>query len=308
MLSREAKKKRAEAISFIKNHYLKGESYRGKTPQEKRTSSMQRAIALREVLYPNSQLVRKDFGGVSCEVMSMPNADSEYLIVYLHSGGLKAGSVESGRIFSSFFVEKYNYMAVNPDFKFAPEHYYDEILDDCYKAYKAIVDFYDDKKIILAGISSGALLSLSLMQLLIDYSERDYFPDAILVGSPITILDNNKESNIALKDYDIILRSYDDEQLRSFARDEKQKYGKMLNPILGTYKNYPPIYIGCGSEERLLDDSVKLFEAIKKEGNEAAYLSVQPGLWHGFWEDTVPETFIELERIRRFIESCTAKA
>lgn len=308
MLSSEAEKKRAEAISFFENCYLKGESYQGKTPQEKRASSKQRALALQEKLYPNSQFERKLFGGISCEIMTGPNTAPNYLIVYLHSGGLKAGSVESGRIFSSFFVEHHCYMSVMPDFRFAPECFYDEILDDCYKAYKAIVNYYKDKIIILAGISSGALLSLSLMQLLIDNQERNYFPNAILIGSPITVLDNNKESNVALKDYDIILRSYDDEQLRAFARDEQQKYGKLLNPIFGTYKNYPPVYIGCGSEERLLDDSVTLFKKIKKEGNAAAYLSIQPGLWHGFWEDTVPETFVELEKIRGFIESCSTKA
>lgn len=304
MLSSEARKKINEAIIFFEEKYKKGISYRGKTPEEKRLASKNFAESIRDSVYPNCTIENIVLNGIACEKLYTPKSHDKYLIIYFHSGGLSAGSVESGRIFTSFFVEKHNCIAILPDFRLAPDVSFEEMLEDCYKAYTGLKEEYENYKIILAGISSGAMLALAIMQLLIEENRANMFPNSIIVGSPLTFLDNTKDSNISLANHDIILRSYDDERLLNYAKYEESKGKHYMNPLYGKYENFPPVYIGCGSEERLLDDSVLLFKKIKSnQTNKEAYLSVFPGMWHGFWEDCVPETYVELERIWEFLNS-----
>lgn len=303
MISCEAKRKKEEAIKFFEEKYKKGIKYQGSTPKTKRESSKNRAEAQRNVAYPNSVIEKIVLNGVPCEKMYAQKSKEDFIILFFHSGGLSGGSVESGRIFSSFFVEKHNCTSILPDFRLAPEVSFEEILSDCYSVYVDVRKKYINSKIILSGISSGALLALSVMQFLYQKKEKHFFPDGIVVGSPITFLDNEKDSNIALAYHDIILRSYNDNRLLSYAKNEDTKKGCLMNPLYGEYSDFPPIYIGCGSEERLLDDSVMLFKKIKRNTtNKDSYLSIVPGMWHGFWEDNVPETFKELEMIWKFIQ------
>ena len=304
MISYDARRKKEEAIRFFEEKYKRGIKYQGSTPEKKRESSKNRAEAQRTTVYPNSLTERIVLNGITCEKMYTPSSSENVIILFFHSSGLSGGSVESGRIFSSYFVEKHNCTSILPDFRLAPESSFEEMLNDCYLVYVEVRKMYTKSKIILSGISSGALLALSIMQLLYQKKEKHYFPDGIMVGSPITFLDNGKDSNIALSNHDIILRSYNDDRLLAYAMYEETKKSCLMNPLYGQYQNFPPTYIGCGSDERLLDDSVLLFKQIKRDiTNKESYLSIVPGMWHGFWEDTVPETYNELERIWEFINS-----
>lgn len=304
MISCEAKRKKEEAIRFFEEKYKKGIKYQGSTPEKKREASKKQAEMQRNTVYPNSVIEKIVFNDISCEKMYTQTSKEDIVILFFHSGGLSGGSVESGRIFTSYFVEKHNCISILPDFRLAPEASFEEMLSDCYLAYAAVRKNYINSKIILSGISSGALLALSVMQLLYQKKETQLFPDGIIVGSAVTFLDNGKDSNIALEHHDIVLRSYNDERLLGYAMNEETKKGCLMNPLYGEYSDFPPIYIGCGSDERLLDDSVMLFKQIKRNiTNKDSYLSIVPGMWHGFWEDNVPETYNELERICEFIDS-----
>lgn len=304
MISCEAKRKKEEAIRFFEEKYKKGIKYQGSTPEKKREASKKQAETQRNTAYPNSVIEKIVFNDISCEKMYTQASKEDIVILFFHSGGLSGGSVESGRIFTSYFVEKHNCISILPDFRLAPEASFEEMLSDCYLAYAAVRKKYINSKIILSGISSGALLALSVMQLLYQKKETQLLPDGIIVGSAVTFLDNGKDSNIALAHHDIVLRSYNDERLLGYAMNEETKKGCLMNPLYGEYSDFPPIYIGCGSDERLLDDSVMLFKQIKRNiTNKDSYLSIVPGMWHGFWEDNVPETYNELERIWEFIDS-----
>ena len=304
MISCEAKRKKEEAIRFFEEKYKKGIKYHGSTPEKKRESSKNRAEAQRLAVYPNSIIEKVLLNGIVCERMYTKSSKEDVIILFFHSGGLSGGSVESGRIFSSYFVEKHNCMSILPDFRLAPDVSFEEMLQDCYLSYVEARKKHKSSKMILAGISSGALLALSVMQVLYQHGEKQFFPDGIVVGSPVTFLDNEKDSNVALAYHDIILRSYNDNRLLEYVMNEETKKGCLMNPLYGEYSTFPPIYIGCGSDERLLDDSVMLFKQIKRNiTNKDSYLSIVPGMWHGFWEDNVPETYNELERIWEFIDS-----
>ena len=51
--------------------------------------------------------------------------------------------------------------------------------------------------------------------------------------------------------------------------EEKNLTNELVSPIFGNFENFPPVFIQCGSNEILLDDSIRLCEKIEKAGGRA---------------------------------------
>lgn len=248
--------------------------------------------------YANTTVVREEWN-IPVDVMAPKEKKRDDVLFFIHGGAWAFGSAMNARLTAAYFTEEGGGVAICPEYRRAPEVKFSTILEDCYLAYLEAVKRYGAEKIILSGSSAGGNLSLALMQKL--RKTDDPYPKALALFSPVSIISNEKESNASLGAWDIVLRDYNDDTIKAYEDVEGQ-----MSPYYGEYDGFPPMYVACGSEERLLDDSFLLFKKAKKAGVKAV-LSVRAGMWHSYLEcqHFIPEGKEEFKNILSFLDDVT---
>ena len=250
-------------------------------------------------VYPNTSVTTEDFNGTPVDVMIPKVKKGENVYFYIHGGAWAFGSAMHARLTACYYTEECGCVALCPDYRLAPEHKFSVLLEDCYRAYLFACKRYGAKNIVLSGSSAGGNLALALMQVLRE--RKGEYPKGMILLSPVTEIRPEKKDS-CMKPYDIVLRDYDESVVASYgdrAEDYRKKY---FSPLYGEYDGFPPMYICCGSEELLLDDSVKLFQRAKAAGVKAV-LSVRAGMWHSYPEcqHFIPEGKEELKNAVSFV-------
>jgi monoterpene epsilon-lactone hydrolase len=117
------------------------------------TLPMPRRIALSTV----------DLGGVSAERLSTKDADESRAILYLHGGGMVAGSHATHRALTWRLADGVGVPLYAADYRLAPEHPFPAAIDDVTTAYRALVARgFSTGRVIVAGDSAGGNLTFAL--------------------------------------------------------------------------------------------------------------------------------------------------
>lgn len=271
------------------------------TVEQIRESEYKRDSAMGYV-YPNTSVTTEDFFGTPTDVMIPKKIERKQVMFYIHGGAWAFGSAMYARLTAAYFTENCGMIALCPDYPLIPEHTIMQQITSCYNSYKAAVQKYGAENIVLAGSSAGGHLALALMQRLKADGGKNY-PLCMFLYSPVTSLSGHRDSGEALAGYDIILREFADTPVPPQPDAEGGLAGKYMSPINGEYEGFPPMYITCGSEEVLLDDSYLLFKKAKRAGVKAA-LNVRAGMWHSYPEcqHYIPEAAAELKNAVSFME------
>ncbi|MCO5249123.1 MAG: alpha/beta hydrolase, partial [Chitinophagales bacterium] len=153
----------------------------------------------------------------------------------------------------------------------APEDPFPAALEDAKTVYQQLLDD-GYKNIIVSGDSAGGGLSLALTMELI--REKKPLPHALVLLSPWTDLTSSGDSVKRKAAVDPLIGP---ELLEVFA--EKYAAGQaldnpLISPLFGDFHNFPPTLIQVGTDEVLLDDSVRLAKKMKDRG-----VSVELEIW-----------------------------
>lgn len=259
-------------------------------------------------VYPNTSVSTENFGGTPTDVMIPKNIERKQVMFYIHGGAWAFGSAMYARLTAAYFTENCGMVALCPDYPLVPEHTVTRQIASCYNSYMAAAEKYGAENIVLAGSSAGGHLALALMQRLRAEGGQNY-PLCLFLYSPVTTLSGHRDSGEALSGYDIILRGFADTPVPPQPDAEGGLAGRYMSPLNGEYDGFPPMYITCGSEEVLLDDSYLLFKKAKRAGVKAA-LNVRAGMWHSYPEcqRDIPEAAAELKNAVSFMEDAVSGA
>lgn len=102
-------------------------------------------------------------GGVPVEWLTASNNPTDRIVMYIHGGAFVVGSVKTRRAFTSYVAETLGYNVVAVEYRLAPESPFPAAPEDCFAVYKALLDSYDAKHIVLVGESAGANLVLATL-------------------------------------------------------------------------------------------------------------------------------------------------
>ncbi len=183
-----------------------------------------------------------------------------------------------------------------PDYRLAPANPYPAGLDDCERAYRALLDAgFDAEKIALGGDSAGGNLVLGLLQRI---RRNDLpMPACAVCLSPATdsarlhnpayrIMNVRREAMLPLEP----LQSVVDMYLGSASRVDPE-----VSPIYADFKDFPPMLLMASDAEILCGDSVLLARRAKEQG-----VDVELMLW-----SHLPHVFPLLESV--FPEAAVAR-
>ena len=245
-------------------------------------------------------------GGVPVTLVWEDGAPDDRQILFLHGGGYAAGSPALYRHITWRFAEAASARVVVPDYRLAPEHPFPAALDDALSVWRACVSTgIEPRRCALVGDSAGGGLALALALRLRDLGEP--LPGAIVAISAWTDLaitgrsarPGASDPMLNAKDLAPIAAQY------LAGADPRDAYA---SPLYGDPKGLPPTLFQVGSDEILLDDSVRMHERMAHAGCDVTLEAWprMPHVWHAF-APLLPEAGQAITRVGDFIREKTGE-
>lgn len=234
------------------------------------------------------EVCEKEFKGIRTDLLLPEMAVSGRAILYAHGGSFISGSRKSYRSFCASLAHESSSALYLPEYRLAPEYPFPTALEDLYNVYAQVIETekVNTDNLILAGDGAGGALAVSLIHYL--KTKKLPLPAFIFLMSPwldLTCADENLNIN-KKKDFvfskDSLLRAA---KLYTY---EKNLSNELVSPLLGTFKNFPPVFIQCGDSEILLSDSKRLHQKIESAGGQSE-LIIYEGQPHLF--QALPDNF-----------------
>ena len=295
MLSAKSKNLRAWLIKNLKNA--------PPPPSIQEAREVIEAAASRAVLPEGTVVEEVMAGGVFSEWVRAANADAKKVIVHFHGGGYVKCSCKSSRLTAAQISAASECAVLVVGYRLAPEHPFPAALEDTIAAYRWLLDQgYRPEDMAFLGDSSGGGLSLAAMMTLL--KEGDRLPCATLLLSPWTDLTCDGESMTARAEIDPWMTERECRACAEMYAPGMDLRNPLISPIYGDFRGLPPLLIHVGTDEILLDDSLRLAEKVKAAGVDVT-LDVWEGMWH-FWHcfaPNLPEGVQAINQIGEFVKS-----
>jgi acetyl esterase/lipase len=295
----------AEFIRLALGPFLRGGSP-ASTPGIGAAARKQSSGFERWVLPPprRMQTTETTVAGVPASVVGEAGIASDRQILFLHGGGYAVGSPGLYRHITWRFAEAAAARVIAPDYRLAPEHPFPAALDDAHAVWLA--SGADPSRSAFVGDSAGGGLALALALKLRD--EGRPMPGAIAVISPWTDLAITGPS-ARHGASDPMLRADDLPPIAAqylAGADPREPYA---SPLYGDPRGLPPTLIQVGSDEILVDDSVRMANRMREAGCDVTLelWARMPHVWHAF-APVLPEAGQAIARIGAFIREKTGEA
>src|SRR6516225_984783 len=269
--------------------------------------ALRRQDAFLERLVPQppkgTQATHIDLDGVKAVAVVTLASHRGRLVLYLHGGGHVSGSPALYGDFTWRIAAATRARTVILDHRLAPEHPFPAALDDAVTAYRALVaDGADPGRMAVLGESSGGGLVLAMLLKLRDEGVR--LPAAAVALSPWTDLALTGSSLQRNAEADPMLRGTEGARLASYYLAGADPRTPYASPLYADPTGLPPTLIQVGSDEILLDDSVRMAERMRAAGCQVE-LEIWPRMPHTWqvWARVLPEAQAAIERIGAFVQS-----
>ena len=236
-------------------------------------------------------------------VLVEPDGDAQPgIILYFHGGSFSLGSPATAMVLTANLVRRTGVRAISLDYRLAPEHPFPAAIEDCVAAFRSLLDSgIDPAAIVFAGDSAGGGLTVTTC-----LAARDAglpMPAAIAAFSPGLDHTRSAASMSTKEGIDPF-----------FTRDGMGRAGEMylggqdpnqplLAPaVLADLAGFPPILLQVGTNELLLDDSVRLADRAR-EADVDVILDITAGVPHVFqvFAGTLDEADQALSRAALFL-------
>ncbi len=210
----------------------------------------------------------------------IPETARDGVILYLHGGAYALGSVNTYRDLVSRLAKAAGVKALAIDYRRAPEHPYPAALEDAVAAYRWLLgQGFAPAQIIIAGDLAGGGLTLAALLALRDDGQP--LPAGAVCISPWVDLALTGRSMQEKADVELVL---DRDSLAKFAAlytDGQEVTDALISPLYADLTGLPPLLIQVGTDEILLDDSLRFTQKAEAAGVDVE-LTVWEGMFHVF--------------------------
>lgn len=218
------------------------------------------------------------FGGISCQITLPKVCKDNHILMYIHGGGFVTGSAAASKGYTSMLATYSGRQVIAPEYRKAPENPFPAGVNDCFEVYKGILEEYPESRIILLGDSAGGNLALVTTLQAIDEGVKK--PACVIAHSPVVDFSGIVErTGRTIKD--AIVKVGCEEPMHHMYVGKADTKNPYVSPILGDYKEFPPIYITCDYNETLNRDSHALYQKVIDANVEATLVEVK-NAYHAF--------------------------
>jgi acetyl esterase/lipase len=205
-------------------------------------------------------------------------------ILYCHGGGYVVGGLSTHRALVAELALATGSDALLFDYRLAPEHPFPAGLDDALRAYLFLLENYPPHQIVFAGDSAGGGLALALMMRLRD--QKLPLPSGALLMSPYADLTFSGATIASRAEAEVVIDPSFMPLWADWYTAGQPRNHPLISPLFGDYAGLPPMLIQVGTDEVLLDDSVRVAEKARAAG-VTVELEQWPGMFH-VWQFFFP--------------------
>ncbi len=228
--------------------------------------------------------------GVKYEKLVNRNCNTQKVVLMLHGGGFK---IELNDFYRRL-AEKYSRLfcgatVINADYGRFPEHRLPSQMHDVVKIYLHLLDAgIKNADIVVVGDSAGATLALTSALWLRDHKKP--LPGHIVCFSLWADATSSGDSKItnAYTDpfYGIAKHKKIEDNLHLLRRISKyvqdvDRTSPYISPLFGSFENFPPVTLVCGTAELDESDSDRVYAKMKNAGVDAVLYKFE-GMCHCF--------------------------
>jgi len=231
----------------------------------------------------------------------LADADSGRVLVYLHGGGFKVGSVRSHRDLMARISREAGCRVLGVDYRLAPEHRFPAPVQDVVAVYECLLaDGVLPRRVAFAGDSAGAGLAASALLALRERGRA--LPAAVVMLSAWTDLTAESESYTTRAALDPIHQRPMILATASNYLGDADPRQPMASPLFGDLSGLPPLLLQVGGRETVLDDSTRFAAKARAAGVEVE-LEIYDDMIHVFQQfpDLLPEARQAIASIGRFL-------
>ncbi|MGH8446479.1 MAG: alpha/beta hydrolase [Solimonas sp.] len=221
--------------------------------------------------------------GVPGHVIGHLSQTDKPVILWLHGGAfVLPASPDTHVRFVARLCRELDAVGFLPDYRLAPFNRYPAALDDCERAYGALLDLgFPASRIVLAGESAGGNLVLGLLQRI---RKRGWpMPSCAIPVSPATELGriHAPPSRPLRARADPILPIAALQRVDELYAGGHDASDPELSPLYADCRGFPPLYLLASDVEVLLDDTVLFARRAKAAGVDVRF-DIWPVLPHAF--------------------------
>lgn len=223
-------------------------------------------------------------------------------ILYFHGGSWVSGSPQTALSLTAGLVVRSGLTALSLDYRLAPEHPFPAALDDCLAAYEDLLkQGADPATIALAGDSAGGGLAVNTV-----LAARDKglpVPAAVVTFSAALDATRTGASMDTKEGIDPFFTRASFEHTGPMYLAGQDPRQPLLSPaVLADLRGFPPLLLQVGTNEVLLDDSVRMAQRATDAGVDVI-LDVTADVPHVFqaWADVLDEADEALDRAALFL-------
>jgi acetyl esterase/lipase len=221
-------------------------------------------------------------------------------LLYLHGGGFLMYTRSAYPGFLSRLANDLQTRVVVPAYRLAPEHPFPAAIDDCLRAYQALLDAGQEPgRLMIAGESAGANAALVTLQRARDGNLPMPAGAILLSGgfdfswaSPSISINACRDTAVGARGLAFLQRWY---------QPDVDATDPLLSPLFGDFTGLPPLLFQTGDTEVLRDDAVRAGERARAAGVSVRLevFPLVPHAWHQLatW---LPETREALRQIGQF--------
>jgi monoterpene epsilon-lactone hydrolase len=222
-----------------------------------------------------------DIGGVDGEWSIVPGSDQARVLIYFHGGGYCSGSIRSHRRMVSEAGRAAGIRTLAVGYRLAPEHPFPAAFDDALTAWRFVRrQGIAAAHVAVGGDSAGGGLTAALINRLREAGEEQ--PACAWLVSPWTDL-TMSGATLSSKDAvdPLIHKPYLEELAGAYLPAAIDRKDPRVSPLYADLRGFPPTLIQIGSDETLLDDSVR-FAAAAGKADVAVTLEIWPHMIHAW--------------------------
>jgi epsilon-lactone hydrolase len=237
--------------------------------------------------------------GVPAEFLSTPGAARDAAILYLHGGGYVIGSLDSHRHLAAEAGRAAGCLALNLDYRLAPEHPFPAAVEDALAGYRFLMaGGFQPGNIVIAGDSAGGGLVVAAMLAIRDAGLAQ--PAGGWCLSPWVDMEASGGTMTSRAASDPMVQKPGILDMAKMYLNGADPRAPLAAPIYGDLQGLAPLLIQVGAAETLLDDALRL-AGVAGVADVRVDLQVWPEMVH-VW----PLFFPELEAGRAAIREAGA--
>ena len=232
----------------------------------------------RMAVEPDVTFLPRTYAGIEAEISMPKDAKDDYIVVYIHGGGLICGNAFSSRGYASMLAGESKHPVISFSYRLAPEAPFPAAVEDCFAVYQEIIREFTGKPVYLIGESGGAYLCIVTAMMCRDHAVQ--LPTAIVPYSPpiefCSELDRHFEGN---EDFTVTPEGLS--ALGDLYVGRTNKGNIYAEPYYDDFHGLCPMFLAWDENESLAVDSNIIVDKLIAQGIEVEHYTY-PHCFHAF--------------------------